>query len=54
MTHQRTGAPADGPPHPMTFFLTARQRARIVRALRRIHPDRSRALLIALGLEGRR
>lgn len=38
-------------PHPLTFFLTASQRAQVLRALRRIHPDRATALRIALDIE---
>jgi hypothetical protein len=54
----RGGAPGPPPdardlPHPLTFFVTGRQRARILRALRRIDGDRSFALLCALGLDGR-
>jgi len=45
-------APAPAPdardlPHALTFFLTARERAAVLRALRRVHHDRGRALLIA-------
>lgn len=46
-------APSTDPqtlPHPLTFFLTASDRARVLRTLRAIEPDRSRALLAALGL----
>ena len=35
----------------LTFFLTRSQRSRVLRALRRVHPQRARALLITLGLE---
>lgn len=38
----------DSLPHPITFFLTSAERTRVLRALRAIHPDRSRALLAAL------
>jgi len=38
-------------PHPVTFFVTARQRTRILRALRAIHPDRAVALQSALGIK---
>jgi hypothetical protein len=33
-------------PHPITFFLSAGQRLDVLRALRRLDPDRARALLI--------
>ena len=35
-------------PHALTFFLTSRQRAEVVRTLSRIDPRRERALLLAL------
>ncbi len=38
----------DALPYPLTFFLTALQRRRVVRALRRIHPQRTTALLMAI------
>ena len=38
-------------PHPLTIFLSARDRSRALRALRRIDGDRARALKRALGLE---
>ncbi len=37
-------------PHPVTFFMTGRERSRILRALRRIDGDRVYALKRALGL----
>ncbi len=37
-------------PHPVTFFMTGRERSRILRALRRIDGDRVFALKRALGL----
>lgn len=48
-------APAPPPawetmPSSITFFLTQRERARVLKRLRVMSPDRSRALLIALGL----
>jgi len=56
-----TGAPPkpapppdpDTLPHPVTFFLTRAERRRVLRALRAIHADRRRALLVAIKL-GRR
>ena len=48
-------APARGElPYPLTFFLTERDRERVVRALARHDGDRSRALLVALGLRRKR
>ncbi len=38
-------------PHPITFFVTGRERAEVLRALRAVHPDRTAALLRALGIE---
>jgi len=38
----------DSLPYPLTFFLTALQRRRVLRALRRLHRQRSTALLMAL------
>ena len=35
-------------PHPLTFFLTGRERAAVLRALRRIHADRAVALIAVL------
>ncbi|HZW09543.1 MAG TPA: hypothetical protein VFF69_06550 [Phycisphaerales bacterium] len=37
-------------PHPLTFFVTGRERAQILRALRRLDGDRAFALKRALGL----
>lgn len=37
-------------PWALTFFLSADERRRVLRALRRLHTDRSRALLLALGI----
>ena len=37
-------------PHPITFFVTGRERAQILRALRRLDGDRVFALKRALGL----
>jgi hypothetical protein len=37
-------------PRPLTFFLTTRQRAAVLRLLRRFHPDRAAALLSALDI----
>jgi len=37
-------------PHPVTFFMTGRERAQILRALRRIDGNRLFALKRALGL----
>lgn len=37
-------------PHALTFFLTVAQRRRILAALRRLHPRREHALLLALDL----
>jgi len=37
-------------PHALTFFLSERDRRRVVRALRKIDGDRARALLVALRL----
>ena len=55
MTTDRPPAPADPPDErslerPLTFFLTARDRAAVLRRLRATGPDRARALLDALGL----
>ncbi|MFG0260112.1 MAG: hypothetical protein ACF8LK_07135 [Phycisphaerales bacterium JB041] len=49
-------APATPPdvrdlPHPITFFVTGRERRRILRALRRIDGNRVFALRRALGLD---
>jgi len=38
-------------PHALTIFLTGRERARVLRQLRRIDGDRRIALLTALGIE---
>lgn len=49
--------PAPNPadlPHPLTFFLTSRERAAVLRALRERHQCRARALLLALNLETER
>jgi hypothetical protein len=48
-------APAEPPDlrdlrHPLTFFVTGRERARILRALRRLDGDRVFALMRALNL----
>ena len=40
----------DSLPTSLTLYLTAAQRRAVLRALRRIHPDRSAALLAALDL----
>jgi len=40
----------DDLPHPVTFFLTAGERRRVLRALRTIHADRAAALLKALSI----
>lgn len=37
-------------PNALTFFMTRDQRTRVLRALRTHHDERTRALLIALGL----
>jgi hypothetical protein len=42
--------PIDDLPHALTFFVSHRDRGRIIGALRRIHTDRATALLTALGL----
>jgi len=48
-------APAEGDlPYPLTFFLSARDRARVLRALAGHDGDRARALLVALGLRRKR
>ena len=49
-------APAAPPPqaalpHPITFFVTGRERTEVLRALRAVHRDRTVALLRALGIE---
>lgn len=43
-------------PHPVTFFLTAAERAALLKKLRRHDADRTRALLAALRIDpkGRR
>ncbi|MEM8834288.1 MAG: hypothetical protein AAGD00_00575 [Planctomycetota bacterium] len=44
-------APAPEPgtlPQPLTFFLTVDERRAVLRALRRMHTDRRRGLLVAL------
>lgn len=52
-TARRKGASAGADlPHALTFFLTSRQRARVVRTLSRIDPRRERALLLALRRPG--
>ena len=35
-------------PHPITFFTDAETRRNVIRALKQLHDDRTRALLIAL------
>lgn len=53
MTDQRHPAPPPDKrdlPHPITFFVTGRERAQILRALRRLDGDRVFALKRALGL----
>lgn len=47
------GRPAEpnDTPYPLTFFLRARQRVRVLAALRPLDADRARALLKALGLD---
>ncbi len=59
LTHIEPVHPCDRPaeppdsrdlPHPVTFFMTGRERLRILRALRRIDGDRVFALKRALGL----
>lgn len=42
--------PADDLPDAVTFFVTRAERSMVLRALRGIDPDRSRALLRALGV----
>lgn len=37
-------------PHPITFFTTARERSAILKALRRLAPDRRTALCKSLGI----
>lgn len=37
-------------PHPVTFFMTGRERSQVLRALRRLDGDRVFALKRALGL----
>jgi len=54
-TSEPVGRPAEPPdprdqPHPVTFFMTGRERLQILRALRRIDGDRVFALKRALGL----
>jgi len=41
----------DDLPHALTFFVSRRDRGRIIAALRRIDPDRAAALLMALNLQ---
>ncbi len=55
MPRRKPAAPAPAPdsrdlPHPITFFVTGRERAQILRALRRLDGDRAFALKRALGL----
>lgn len=38
-------------PATVTFFMTGRERQRLLRRLRRVDGDRTRALLMELGLE---
>lgn len=40
-------------PRPLTIFLTADEHAAAVRALRRLHTDRAKALMKALRVGGR-
>lgn len=55
MTHRCHKPPDPGDlPYPLTFFLTARDRAKVLRALKRIDTNRSRALLTALKLRKQR
>ncbi len=44
-------APQSQLPHPLTFFLSGRERTEVLRALRAVHRDRTAALLQALGIE---
>ncbi len=41
----------DDLPHALTFFFTSGERREVLRALRRRHTTRTRALMIALRLE---
>jgi hypothetical protein len=41
----------DALPHPITFFTTARERSAILKALRRLAPDRRTALCKSLGIK---
>ncbi len=41
----------DALPHPITFFTTARERSAILKALRRLSPDRRTALCKSLGIK---
>jgi len=55
-TNTNPPAPAQAPPiddlpHPLTIFVSSRDRKRILAALRRINTDRAVALLTALGLQ---
>lgn len=55
-TRPRANGPAEPPdmrelPHPLTFFVSGRERQQILRALRRIDGNRVYALRSALGLE---
>lgn len=52
-TQGRIGPPRPAPPpgdlpHALTFFLSHARRRRVLAGLRRLHPDRARALEIAL------
>ncbi len=38
-------------PYPLTFFLNSIQRARVLRELRQLDRDRTRALCMVLGIE---
>ncbi len=44
-------APQSALPHPITFFLTGRERTDVLRALRAVDRDRTAALLRTLGIE---
>ena len=41
----------DEMPHPLTFFLSVRDRDRVLRALARVHRVRAKALIKALGID---
>ena len=53
MPRPRAAPSVDSLPHPVTFFLSAGERKRVLRALKRLDRDRARALRVAVKLAAR-